>query len=226
MAEEYPSNSNKLKEASLIRDNKRIETRPISNNANNTEDDILPAQQRPSGFVRTRQVPLVRQIFVALFPEGWTGLKNHLIWDMFVPRMQEFLHAGWDDVGDVVFGGSGQSRRGTSRVSYDRQYRSSASSNANRRSIDSIARDYQEIIWDSEEEARHLLRILKAILREHRVVTVSDYNQEVGNSTRPEQNYYGWINLDSARIDRVFGPEGGYVVVLPRPVEIDIRSTR
>lgn len=213
MADEFPSNSNKLKEASLVRDRPRIETRPV------------PAQQRPSGFVRARKVPIVREIFVALFPEGWAGLKNHLIWDKLVPWLQESLHAGWDDVGDVIFQGASSRPRQGSRVSYDRQYRTSQS---NRRTmVDSVSRDYQEIIWDTEDEARQLLRVLRAILREHKVVLLSDYNQEVGNATRPEQNYYGWINLDHARIERVYGPEGGYVVVLPRPVEIDIhRSTR
>ncbi len=226
MADEFPSNSNKLKEASLVRDRPRIETRPVTEQTAAVEESVVPAQQRPSGFVRARKVPLVREIFVALFPEGWAGLKNHLVWDKLVPWLRESLHAGWDDMGDVIFQGTSSRPRQGSHVSYDRQYRTNQSSNR-RTMVDSISRDYQEIIWDTEDEARQLLRVLRAILREHRVVLLSDYNQEVGNATRPEQNYYGWINLDHARIERVYGPEGGYVVVLPRPVEIDIhRSTR
>lgn len=215
MAEQYPSNSNKAREASLVRDIQHVETKPLPEQPE-AEAPSEP-KKKPTGIVRTRKVSTFKEVFAALFPEGLKGIKEHLIWDMFVPRMQEFLHDGWDDVGDVLFQGGGKSRQSDSHVSYDSQYRRNSQVH---RPITRPAYDYQEVVWSSRAEAERLLRVMNAILREYKVVTLLDYNDEVGYQTYPGQSHYGWIRLDSARVERTYD---GWVVVLPRPVEIDTR---
>ena len=215
--QEYPSNSKKLKEASLVRGEPRAARDTSPTEGANKEG---AAKERPAGLVRTREVSTFKKVFAALFPEGFAGIKERIIWDMFVPRMQDFLHSSWEDIGDAVFS-DGRPRKSTSHVSYDRMYQADRSTNRRSRSISRAAYDYEEAVFSNRSEAERLERVLKDILRNHHVVTLLDYNEEVGYQTYPEQRYYGWINLDTARIERTFD---GYVLVMPRPVEIDIRN--
>lgn len=214
MAEEFPSNSNKLKEASLVRDGRAVSSESLD------IPKTSEIESRPSGgstnFARSRKVSTFKQVFAALFPDGIAGIKEHLIWDMFVPRMQMFLHDSWDDMGNAIFSPETKSRRGGSTVSYDAPYRTSQSSERPYRGR--AAYDYEEKVFWTREEAERLRRTLDDILRRHKVVTLLDYNEEVGYPTSPGQTQYGWINLDSARIERTFDRK--WVLVMPRPVEI------
>lgn len=205
---EYPSNSNKMREASLVRESDKQEITLAEEKPDKTE--------RPTGIVRARKVSTVKEIFAALFPEGLSGIKEHLIWDLFVPRAQEFMHSSWDDLGNVIFQGNKPRSQNGSYTSYDTAYR-----RQNRRPVNRAMYDYQEVVWSTRSEAERLLRLLNDILRKYSVVTLLDYNDEVGNETNPGQSNYGWISLNTAHVERTYD---GWVVVLPRPVEIDNRN--
>lgn len=215
MAEHYPSNSDKMREARLIRDTPTVEQSPAPENREPVEPSKPKA--KPEGIVRTREVSTFKKVFAALFPEGFKGVKEHIIWDIFVPRMQKLLHEGWDDVGDALFQSGPTARQSAPHVSYDSSYRR----NTQPVRVPTLPMyDYQEVVWDTKAQAEKFLRVLKALLNEYHVVTLLDYNSEVGNETYPSQSDYGWIRLDTARVERTYN---GWVVVLPRPIPIETR---
>ena len=222
MEEKYPSNSNKLKEASLIRESTEIRTAPISETV---EVEKSSPKARPEGIVRTRNISTAKAVFAALFPDGVAGLKDKFIWEMLVPRLQSFLYDGWNDVGDVLFQGGGRSRQNGYHTSYDSMYRGANTSarraDENQYSYRGVY-NYQEVVYRQRSQAERLLRTLTDILARYGVITLLDYNEEVGNQTYPSQVNYGWISLNTARIDRTY--DGGWVLVMPRPVEIDTRN--
>lgn len=206
---EYPSNSHKAKESSLVRDIQR---------------DSAPTQQgrvgaHPSTPQASPQKKLspVHEVFKALFPGGVEEIKSHLLWDIFVPWMQDMLHDGWSGLGDVIFPGSDKSRQRSQSVpehySYNAQYR-----------ISDVSYSGQQRYYDemrpmrTEKEARDALNDLKEIWMRYKFVTLLDFNERVGNPTRPTQDNYGWLSLDSADVVRT---NGGWVISMPRAVPID-----
>ncbi len=212
MSEEYPSNSNKAREASLIRaeetPHKETET-PKQSQAS----DVIETEARP---LRSRDISLAKQVLSAIFPGGMAEIRDRLIWDYAVPQIKAFLHGGWNDAGDAIFGNQGIQR--TSNVSYDRAYRpqrliSRSTSASNLRGNEWA---YQEVVWSTRTDAQSKLNELADLLRRYNSITLLDYNEIMGLETRSTDPNYGWISLSTAKVERSYD---GWVVVLPRPIQ-------
>lgn len=211
MAEVYPSNSNRAKESSLIREQPMPE-----------QVDIPKAPERQAIKKKERKISPVREVFAAVFPGGFAEVKERLIWDIFVPWAQDVLKSGWNAIGDVIFPGSGGRTANTAPKAFPEQY----SYNTPYR-YDSVSYPAYDNTYYNEmrpmrtrEDAEAALRDLHAMWLRYRVVTLLDFNERVGNPTRPTQVNYGWLNLDSARVIRA---NGGWVIDMPRAVAIDNR---
>ena len=208
----YPGNSNKAKEQSLIRD--AAPEKPVSapDAANYGADDI---STRP--IPQPRRISPVKEVFAAILPGGFEELKEHILWDVFVPFVQDMLHRGWDGIGEVLFPGSGGSKyRPPERVSYDRAYGDRVTYRTD---------DYWNVTGygdmrplRTEREARDILDYLRSMLARYGVVTLLDFNERVGNPTNATQVGYGWRNLELARVER---SRGGWVITMPRAIPID-----
>lgn len=208
MAEEYPGNSNKARESSLIRE--PVEQAPV----------VQEHKPHPQVSQR-RKISPVREVIAAIFPGGFEEAKERLIWDIFVPWAQDMLRSGWQGLGDVIFPGSQgratEKSQPPERYSYNSRYR-----------IDTVSyptpspygNEYYDEMrpFPTRDEAENALRDLRDIWMRYRVVTLLDFNERVGNPTRPTQDNYGWLSLDTARIER---SRGGWVISMPRAVAID-----
>lgn len=206
MAEIFPGNSNKAKEASLVRE----ATAPKE-----SFWDAPVVEEQPKEPAKKHQISPVRDVFAAIFPGGFAELKEHFIWDIFVPWMQDALHNGWNSIGDVIFPGSSNTYRGGTpeRVSYDTRYRAPWTPS-------SISYDSDESMRPvTKKEADDIVATLKGICRRYGVVRLLDFNEMVGNRTSPTQQNYGWLNLDSATPIR--SRNGGWVIKMPPAVPID-----
>lgn len=65
-------------------------------------------------------------------------------------------------------------------------------------------------------DAMSIIYYLKGILVTRGIVTIADYNKVTGQESVQEDYYYGWDNLDSARV----GDLGhGFAVILP-PINV------
>lgn len=198
MAEvEYPEdcNSNKSKEAKLIRD---ATPEPVP---------VVPVEQPKNAPVQEHRIASVKNIFHAIFPGGFQELKDHIIWDVFVPWTQDALHSGWDAAGDVIFPGSGVRRssdRAPEHVSYEKQYRPSVT-------YDAYAQEGMRPV--TRQEAENMLRTLDNMRVRYGVVRLLDFNELVGNPTSPMQQNYGWLSLATATVDRA--RNGGWIIKMP-----------
>ena len=216
MAEaEYPSNSNKSKEHSLVRERTSL-------------DDASVADEKPAkakGVVTTRPPSTFGAVMKALFPDGIRGIRDHFIWDLFVPGMQNMLYNGWQGLGDLIFKGGVSSRPSSpGRTSYEKAYRPASTFRPYTSDIDDEysyrVNDFREVIFDSRESAESVLRTLNDMIRQYSVVTLLDYNELVGLPTRPTYVSYGWAALATAYVQRTYD---GYRLAMPRPIPIDSR---
>lgn len=182
-------------------------------------------------IVRSRKPSLTREVFEALFPGGLKAMCDHFVRDALCPMAMEFLRNGWDALGDTIFsrGGSASNR---SITSYDQPYRRNYSSYSAGRATSSyssrtsyyderppqVPADYEELVYRTRRDAEGVLRELNEMIARYGLVTVLNFNDINGRPTKPMQDSYGWKSLATATIESTFG---GYVLRLPRPIEID-----
>lgn len=201
---EYPSNSNKAKESSLVREQQTSVPQP------KTAD--IPQSTHPRA-PQQRKISPVREIFKAIFPGGFNQIKEQLIWDIFVPWAQDMLHNGWQGLGDVIFPGSGGNRSKPSgnpeHYSYDEAYRPKTYSSYY---------EYDMKPFRTQKEADETLNELHEIMMKYGIVTLLDFNDKVGNRTNPTQANYGWTNINAADIRRV---RDGWIIEMPKARPID-----
>lgn len=76
-----------------------------------------------------------------------------------------------------------------------------------------------DISFNSKKEAERVLRIMKCILEEDGEVTVDSYNYISGKRDKlePSNEFFGWTNLDEARVESA---GGNYFIVLPKVVRL------
>lgn len=215
-SEEYPSNSYKAKESSLVRERTSLDDASVA------ATEKKPA--KPKGVVTTRPPSTFGAVMKALFPDGIRGIKDHFIWDLLVPNLSNMLYNGWQGLGDLIFkGGVSQRNSAPGRTSYEKAYRQASTFRPYSEDDDGYryrVADFQEVIFSSREEAEQHLRTLRDMIRQYSVVTMLDYNELVGIQTRSTDSNYGWISLETAYVQRTFD---GYRLAMPRPVQIDSR---
>lgn len=209
MADIYPNNSNKAKESSLIRD----EPKPAPAGTH------IPVETRRSEphVRKKRKISTIHEVLAALFPGGFAEVKEHLLWDIFVPWVQDMLHNGWQQLGNVIFPGSGASNKGQQvpeRVSYNDHYRIKGSEYP---SYDSVYPDGMRP-YPTEKEAYDVLQSLHDEIMRYGYVTLLIFNEMVGNRTNSSQENYGWLNINTAFVERV---RGGWVIRMPKAVPIE-----
>lgn len=212
----YPGNSNKAKEHSLIRERTSLDDASV------TKDK----QQRSKvdGVVATRPPSTFGAVMKELFPDGFRGVRDRFIWDLLVPGLQNLFYNGWQGLGDLIFKGSVPKRNNDApgRTSYERAYRPATSYRTYTDDYDDDYRyrvpDFQEMIFDTRETAEARLHELNEIIRKYHVLKLIDYNDIFRIPTRPTQAYYGWTSLATAYIHKVYD---GYRLSMPRPVQID-----
>lgn len=76
-----------------------------------------------------------------------------------------------------------------------------------------------DISFDNKKEAERVLRIMKCILEEDGEVTVDSYNYISGKRDKlePSNEFFGWTNLDEARVESTIG---NYFIILPKVVRL------
>ena len=209
MADIYPNNSNKAKESSLIRN----EPKPAP-----TDEHISESARKQEPRVhKRRKISTVHEVFAALFPGGFAEVKAHLLWDIFIPWIQDMCHDGWQQLGNVIFPGSKASSKGPQvpeRYSYNDQYRIKGSEYP---SYDSVYPDGMRP-YPTEKEAYDVLQSLHDEIMRYGYVTLLIFNEMVGNRTNPSQENYGWMNISTAFVERV---RGGWVIRMPKAVPIE-----
>ena len=77
---------------------------------------------------------------------------------------------------------------------------------------------FDEMIIDTRENAEKVLDAILDLIIKHGKASVSDYHDLIGVTGTFKDEKYGWFDLRQAEVRRV---REGYVINLPRPVDID-----
>lgn len=162
----------------------------------------------------------VRKLTNTFFAEDLNTVTNNLKDEVFIPGLKKLLVNLLKDGVDILFNGS-VSRSGNKdrfigdRVSYDR-----FSSGRNSEPIRTTNRfSYDDIEYESRTDAERVLDSMYATIKRYGWVTVGEMYDMVGRTAPFTANNYGWTDISTAYVDRVYG--GGYVIRLPRAIPIE-----
>lgn len=202
----------------------------VTKNAN----DVPAAPDREHGQLIAKRVPGKRKETAAqkfrktFLADDIDDIGNYLVTELIVPTIKDiflnFMTAVlWGDrrSGSIYRDNgrrtdyNGISR--TSRIGFDR----------NRKSNDQIREeiaaerrqfDLENIVLATRDQADTILNNMEDYLDKYGQVTVGYLFELLGENGPYTVEYYGWRNLDRARIKRI---NNGYLLDLPRPVRIE-----
>lgn len=198
MTEEYKSNSYKSKEKEMVEDKKKV-------------DKVV------RGKVKTKKKSGVTKFTDVFISEDIANVKSYIVGEVLVPAMKKALSdIITNGIDMLLYGESGVSKRNSrsSKVSYTKYYNDERSPS---RSVKSNY-NYDDIIIDSRGEAEEVLTRMDELIYSYGMVSVADFYDLVGVTSRYTDNNYGWTDVRSARVVHV---RDGYIIKLPRAVPLD-----
>lgn len=104
-------------------------------------------------------------------------------------------------------------RRGKRASDYHKAHDKAKSKSHKRRS----AMDYNDVAFDTNDEAKRVKRKLERILESEDVITVADFYREADEDYTYADEAYGWTNIDNAYIMK---SDGKYYIHMPRAKEL------
>lgn len=185
--------------------------------SNNVDREKIEKIISGNAKVRTNNVRKLTDVFIS---EDASNVKSYIFGDVFVPAVKKLIVDIIKDSVDMIF--NGRVYRGDKkdrfigdRVSYDR-----FSSDRHREPIRTTNRfTYDDIEFESRREAEAVLDTMYGVIRKYGFVTVSEMYDMVGRTAPFTANNYGWTDISTASVDRIYG--GGYIIKLPRAMPIE-----
>lgn len=210
--ENYSGNSHKQKETSLVRPRNTLDSNyiPLDETGGEKKNEKIVKCK-----VERRKTSTGKKIMNSIIGDDIPNVKEHIVWDVIVPSIRDTIRNSLINIVESIFGGGRikSSHGGGSMISYNTMYDNPMPERINR----SIY-DYDEIIFENRGEAEGVLQQLIYSIKRYGYVSILDYYDLVGVRTRPSDDKYGWINLNSASVERV---NGGYLLRLPKAMPID-----
>ena len=165
-----------------------------------------------SGKVQVKKRSEINKFLRMFFPDDSRDIKDIILMDIFIPATKKIIS---DAINTILYGDSAPKNNNTSRVSYSSYYNndSNRKNNSARRRFD----NFDDIILESRGETEKVLARMEEYIRSYGMVSVSELYDFMGITSDYTTTRYGWTNLDSARIERVFE---GYKLVLPKALPI------
>lgn len=181
-----------------------------------------------SGKVMTRKKSWWSRVHDKLTGDEARNVREYVIYDIAIPALKDLIF-------DLIRGGAERSIFGEARPSrgnYRDRYRRPSESLRGSRNyrderreerISPSARrthDFREILIEDPEEAERIVDTLTALIDEYGSATVGDLYDLVGVTSNFTDNKWGWDSLDQMREARIRHTRDGYLIDLPRTVEI------
>lgn len=198
--EEYRSNSQRMKDRAEKKDIQKVTTGKVTVKKKTFGDKI-------------------RDSFVE---EDGKSISDYIVNDVLVPGIKRGLFDMVTGGLEMLFYGEVKGRRRDNTTRANVNQRASYSSYYGSRQYDSrpqprVQYEYDDILFDTREDAREVLTSMDDIVEQYGVVTVSDYYDLVGKTARWTDNNYGWTDLRNAQIMSV---SGGYTINLPKAMPV------
>lgn len=214
----HPGNSHKQRD--------REKTTDIQKSS--SVDSEEPRKIRQVAKAKVKKQGIIRRFTRYIFEDTIEAAKEKALTDVIKPGLQSLIFdTGTELLSLVIFGGSEeafrQSRRAVGsrrneRTSYDKYYRDKERKSAPRASYQNVPYDPDDIILDTNAEARDVLTELDYHIREYGQASVADLYDIVGVTSEWTDNRYGWTSLRGASIKPI---REGFLLVLPRTQVLD-----
>ena len=178
------------------------------------------------GRVTKKKKSFCKEIKESVVGEDVSNVKSYIIWDVLIPAIKSTIVDMVTGGIETLFYGSAKSssRRNSERknsyVSYNSMYDNRNSSRGREETLrkNKTTTTFDEFIFESRTEAETVLGHLVDLIEDYGMVSVADFYELIGETSTFTDNKYGWVNLANATTSRV---RGGYVIDLPRPVNLD-----
>lgn len=173
----------------------------------------------------------VTKLIDMFLPEDSYDLKDYIINGIVVPMIKD----GLEDIGHTLIRGSGR-KKSSSRRRYRRDYDDDDDIRpAYRKYYDDRRRerdydedryykpertDFKNVRFKSRGDAERILTKMEDIIYQNRYVSLLDFYEITGQSTKSTDDNYGWTNLDRAKVERLRS-DNGYMIRFPSPMPLD-----
>lgn len=184
----------------------------------NAEKHEKKFEKVTTGKVVTKEKNEIQKVASMFIAEDLKTVRNHIIKDVAVPKLQDFFADLMIATVNMIFHGDDRPRNYNgnyaqpSRVSYNNYVNNR--SNAPRQAVASPV-NYQNVIFSSRGDAEEVVYQMRDAISTYNAVSVADFYDLAGMTSNYTDNKYGWYNLDTAYVQPV---SGGYIIRLPKPV--------
>lgn len=196
--------------------------REFPNNSLTVRDNPVPEkhiERVTTRSVKVKKISPGKKLIKRFLAEDVDDIGDYLINDLIIPEIKDvflsFMTAlllGERRSGGI-FKGSKNGYTPYSQVTKTGRVKTGNTSKDDRQS--SKKPDFDSITLETKTEAENVLRSMSDLLETYHQVTVADLYEIVGVSNEYTDNYYGWTDLSTSGISRVYG---GYMLVLPPPI--------
>ena len=177
-----------------------------------------------TGEVKVKKKSGLRKFFNSFFTEDAPKIKEFILSDVIIPSAKKAITDIVKNGIDMAIYGADAARRNLSngpvtKISY-KNYSSYSNPNPGlRQPTARTTYSYDEITFASRGDAEKVLAEMDEIVSRYGFVKVADFYDLVGTSGSHTDNNYGWMDLRSANVVRLYN--GEYIIKLPRALPID-----
>jgi hypothetical protein len=197
------------------------EFKPNSHRSKETRGESVPEKKMDpviSGAAKIKKKSGTQKFAEVFIQEDINSVKSYIFNEVVVPYVKDALL----DIVSALLGRSKHTSRNGSAASQV-SYRSFYNKENDRGRNNTVAPqrsvfDYEEIVFESRDDAELVLETMNELILQYGVVSVGDFYDLARVSTNNyATNKYGWADLRSCRIMPV---RGGYVLKLPRALSL------
>lgn len=175
-----------------------------------------------SGPVKTKKKSEIRKFTDVFVSEDMDSVKSYIFMDVIVPAVKKAISDVVTNGIDMLLYGETGGRNNTkknsaSRVSY-RSYYDSQNDRRERPTTRMMGYEYDEIVLDNRGEAESVLDRMDEIVSTYGMVSVADFYDLIGVTSKYTDNKYGWTNISNAHIVRT---RDGYMIKMPKALPLD-----
>lgn len=175
------------------------------------------------GEVKTRKGTLSK-LTSGIISDSAGNVGDHIRDEVLIPAVKDTILDIIIKGATIIFGGGRSTRKDSplSKVSYinygDRFSSPYNSYSQKPETYSSSIFNYDNLVYSSRADAELVLDQMYGAIKKYGMVTVMDLYDMVEKTAPYTSDKYGWTNVDSATVERVYG---GYVIRLPKAMPID-----
>lgn len=192
------------------------------NNSNKSKEEASRKPEKViSGEAKKKKKTEVRKFAESFIQGDVKEIKTYLIFDVLIPYLKKGVLDMLNKGASMLLLGNASGAKSisdikASKVAYSKMYdeREPRPWSARTRRY-----DYDDLVYESNEDAVSVLNAMADILDRYKIVKVADL-YDLSNVTPSQTDYnYGWTDLRTASVSQI--SNGGFVINLPRPMPID-----